>query len=161
MEIPESMAEELGAWNGGAGIDLESWVGCEGRFALAVGYAASFWPQIHLVEGYLVMDNFGPPEPEHILKWEEGPGATRDSVEALCSHLHIVDLHSLGCPDATPDKLVALGEVIREMWAAKLAWQFPDRPCRVEFYRPEDPDDLEGYQVSFWQIANEGVPCRP
>ena len=38
-----STKSELAAWNNGAGIDLESWTGCEGRFALAVGYAAIFW----------------------------------------------------------------------------------------------------------------------
>ena len=37
METPQSMKDELAAWNNGAGIDLESWVGCEGRFALASG----------------------------------------------------------------------------------------------------------------------------
>jgi hypothetical protein len=37
MDVPDSMKAELAAWNDGAGIDLESWVSCEGRFALAVG----------------------------------------------------------------------------------------------------------------------------
>jgi hypothetical protein len=54
MEIPESMKSELAAWNNGAGIDLESWTGCEGRFALAVGYAAIFWPEFVEFEGYTV-----------------------------------------------------------------------------------------------------------
>lgn len=161
MEIPEGMAKELGAWNNGRGIGLEDWIGCEGRFALAVGYAAAFWPAIHLAEGYLITSDDGPPDPEHILTWEHGEGATRDGVEAVCNHLHIVDLHAVGCADASSDKLEALGEVLREMWAAKLAMQFPDRPCRVAFRHPDDPMDLEGYELSFWQIANEGVPCRP
>jgi hypothetical protein len=45
MKLRQSMESELAAWNNGAGIDLASWVGCEGRFALAVGYATVFWPE--------------------------------------------------------------------------------------------------------------------
>ena len=52
METTQSMKDELAAWNNGAGIDLESWVGCEGRFALAVGYAAIFWPVFVEFDGH-------------------------------------------------------------------------------------------------------------
>jgi hypothetical protein len=45
MEPPESMRAELRAWNNGNGIDLESWVGCQGNFRLAVGYTTVFWPR--------------------------------------------------------------------------------------------------------------------
>jgi hypothetical protein len=40
---PESMKSELAAWNNGAGIAIEPWVGCAGNFSLAVGYASVFW----------------------------------------------------------------------------------------------------------------------
>ena len=58
MEITESMKSDLAAWNNGAGIDLESWTGCEGRFALAVGYAAIFWPEFVEFEGYILRKGF-------------------------------------------------------------------------------------------------------
>jgi len=44
MDIPESMQQELGAWNNGAGIDLESWIGCMGSYDLAMSYCTLFWP---------------------------------------------------------------------------------------------------------------------
>jgi hypothetical protein len=44
MELPESIKKVLAPWNNDAGIDLESWIGCEGRFALVVGYSSIFWP---------------------------------------------------------------------------------------------------------------------
>lgn len=50
MDIPESMKAELAAWNNGDGIDLESWISCEGRFSFAVGYASIFWPAFTLFE---------------------------------------------------------------------------------------------------------------
>ena len=42
MKLPKSMKEELGAWNNGKGIDLDSWISCSGNFSLAVGYASIF-----------------------------------------------------------------------------------------------------------------------
>jgi hypothetical protein len=58
MNIRESMSAELGAWNNGAGIDLESWIGCEGRFSLAVDYATVFWPQFVEFDGYILREGF-------------------------------------------------------------------------------------------------------
>jgi hypothetical protein len=55
MDTPESMKAELAAWNNGAGIDIESWVGCEGKFSLAVGYSSIFWPSFTLFEGYMIL----------------------------------------------------------------------------------------------------------
>ena len=49
--------------------------------------------------------------------------------------------------------LLALGNTIKEMLEAKLHWQFPNRPCAVEFYIPEDEDDFGEYQVFFCQSA--------
>lgn len=67
------------------------------------------------------------------------------------NHLHIADIHHYGCEDLTRDKVMILGNILKEIYSAKLAWQFPDKPCFVEFYPPDDENDLTGYQISFWQ----------
>ncbi len=54
MNIPESMKEELGEWNNGEGIDLETWVSCSGNFSLAVGYASLFCPKFIEFEDYII-----------------------------------------------------------------------------------------------------------
>ncbi len=151
MEAPESMKNELAAWNDGAGIDLESWVGCEGRFALAVGYATIFWPEFVVFEGYILRKSFS----EKALRGFEGQqGSSRRSVEWVMNHLHLHDIQFGGCPDISQDKLVLLGNVLKEIYQAKLQWQFPDRPCTVELYVPKD-GDLRYYQLSFWQKQHE------
>jgi hypothetical protein len=53
-EVPVSMKDELQAWNCGKGIDLESWIGCSGSFALAVGYASIFCPEFIEFEDYIL-----------------------------------------------------------------------------------------------------------
>lgn len=151
MDTPESMKSELAAWNNGAGIDIESWVGCEGKFSLAVGYASIFWPSFTLFDGYILREGFS----EDSLRGFEKSGLSRKSVEWLMNHVHIADIQYYGCNDASKDKLALLGNVLKEIYQAKLQWQWSDRPCTVEFYIPENPDDLMEYQVSFWQKCHE------
>ena len=105
MQIPESMKAQLGAWNNGKGIDLVSWVGCEGSFSLTVGYAAIFWPGFVQFEGYILREGFS----KDALKGFEAqnPG-NRQAVEVVMNHLHIADIQHLGCEDLTKDKIVLL-----------------------------------------------------
>lgn len=154
MDIPESMKAELAAWNGGKGIDLESWIGCEGRFALAVGYATIFWPEFVAFDGYILRSGFSETS---LRRFESQPGRSRKSVEWVMNHLHIHDIQHVGCTDISKDKFVALGKLLKEIYEAKLKWQFPENPCVVEFHVPEDEGYLRGYQISFWQSAHESA----
>jgi hypothetical protein len=151
MDTPESMKAELAAWNNGDGIDLESWIGCEGKFSLAVGYASIFWPAFTLFQGYILPADVT----EKALRGCERNGTSRKSVEWVMNHLHIAHIQHGGCRDISKDKLLVLGNVLKEIYQAKLQWQFPDRPCTVEFFIPDDSDDLMEYQVSFWQKCHE------
>jgi hypothetical protein len=152
MKIPESMQDELGAWNNGKGIDLEGWICGSGNFSLAVGYTTIFCPEFTEFEDYIFA---GEPLDEEGIQtvrgFESQEGSTPMSVEWVLNHIHIADLHSRGCEDLTADKLVVLGECLRKIYEARLNYLFPEKPCTVEFYKPEDPNDLEQYQLSFWQ----------
>jgi len=148
MDIPESMRDELAAWNNGRGIDLRSWVGCQGNFRLAVGYATIFWPQFVQFEGYVLRGGFSV---ESLRGFENREPRDRASVEKVMNHLHLADIQYFGCPDASPDKLLRLGGVLKEIYEAKLQQQFPTRPCDVSLYIPDDPMALMDYEISFWQ----------
>lgn len=71
------------------------------------------------------------------------------------NHLHIADIQHYGCADLTKDKVLRLGATLKEIYEAKLHWQFPDRLCRVSFFVPEDDSDLIEYELTFWQKAHE------
>jgi len=151
MDIPPSMAAELQEWNNGKGIDLESWIGCSGSFSLAVGYVTIFWPKFVEFDGYILRDGFCE---KALRSFEAGEGYDRKAVEWVMNHLHIADIHH-GCEDLSKDKLQVLGATLQEIYAAKLKAQFPQTPCIVEFYQPENEDDLIGYQISFWQAKHD------
>lgn len=150
--IPESMQEELAAWNNGKGIDLESWVSCSGNFRLAVGYTTIFWPKFVEFDGYILHEGFSL---ESLRGFENQDGATRQSTEWVMNHQHLDGIQYGGCEDLSKDKILLLGNTLKEIYQAKLSWQFPDKPCTVEFFAPEDEDDLAAYQISFWQTKHE------
>lgn len=158
MNIPESMRDELGAWNGGDGIDLESWIGCVGNFKLAVGYTTLFNPNFVEFEDYLLRTETVDDEfIEHIRNWENSrnPKPSAKSIEWVINHLHIADMHHRHCEDISIDKIILLGNTLKELYEAKLAYQFPNKACTVEFYIPEDKENLTDYQISFWQKKHD------
>jgi len=146
------MKEELSAWNDGDGIDVESWISCEGNFKLAVGYSTVFWPRFQEINGYIVRDGV---TVEAIESWERQPSITRKQVECVLNHFHIADIQYAYCEDLSKDKVIYLGNKLREIYQAKLAWEFPSKPCLVEFSHPENADDLVDYQLMFWQLKHE------
>jgi hypothetical protein len=152
MKIPESMKDELLAWNNGAGIDLKTWVANEGRFSLAVGYASIFWPEFVEFDGYILRKGFSE---KSLRGFERQQNGNRLPVEATMNHLHIADVQHYNCEDKSKDKLLMLGNVLKEIYEAKLQWQFPDKPCTVKFFTADDPEDLFGYEISFWQKCHE------
>ncbi len=152
MDTPESMKADLAAWNNGEGIDLESWIGCVGNFSLAVGYLSVFCPEFVEFEGYIFRKGFA----ETSLRgFEETCSGDKKAVERVMNHFHIDSIQYYGCEDFSVDKAVLLGSKLKEIYEARLQWQFPDKPCVVSFYQPENADDLEAYEVTFWQKAFE------
>ena len=152
---PADMLPGLAEWNNGNGIDLQSWVGCCGTFWLAIGYSTVFWPRFMLFEDYIFREGF---TAESVRGFEAQYKRDSRAVEAVLNHLHIADIQCHGCEDITEQRVVFLGKILREIYTAKLAWQFPDRPCAVSFYEPDDRTDLFGYQITFWQKKHV-EPC--
>ncbi len=149
---PASMVSELSAWNNGRGVSLETWTECIGNFKLAVGYATIFWPKFVLFEDYIFRENFSV---DSLRGFEKQNNGNKQCTEWVINHLHLDGIHHHGCEDISEDKLIFLGKTLKEVWEAKLLWQFPDRPCTVEFYQPEDKKNLVEYQISFWQKKHE------
>lgn len=143
-----NLIPEMQAWNNGTGIDPESWVGCEGRIELAIGYSLVFWPRFELIDDYVLRE--GSTE-ANLRDWERATTTgDRGAVEATINHWHIVDLHYAGSP-ATEAQLRYLGRVLKEIHQVKLRSDFPDRTFVVSF-NDEPGLELIDYQLTFWQV---------
>lgn len=156
LTVFDDLIPELRDWNDGRGIDVESWIGHVGDYRKAIAYSAIFWPQFVEIEGCVVMEGS---TREVVLQWLEYCGGDRRAAEATMNHLHLLDLHGAGCPDATAPRLVYLGRTLKESYEYKLQRDFPAKRFCVEFDdAPVDPADLTGYVLTFYQIGH--VPQR-
>lgn len=144
----EQLIPELKDWNNGKGIDVESWIGCVGDFQKAIGYSTVFWPAFAEVEGCIVREGV---TSKNVLDWLEQCKGDRAGVEATINHLHLQDLHHADCEDVTPERLAYLGRLLKEIYECKLKRDFPEKAFVVEFYEPDDKDDLLGYVLTFHQ----------
>jgi hypothetical protein len=148
------MKAELATWNNGDGIDLETWHSCLGNYSSAVGYSTLFWPEFCKYNEYIFRAGVSP----SIVRDWESTGITKEALEWTINHIHISDLYP-GAEDYSNDKALAIANQLKEIYQAKLNWQFPNDPCIVEIYIPESEDDAEDdfvdYQLSFWQQKHE------
>ncbi|MEM1066123.1 MAG: hypothetical protein AAF771_12260 [Pseudomonadota bacterium] len=151
-EIPVSLRNKLGAWNNGNGVGLADWLSLTGTYGLAVGYADLFWPEFYCYGPYILHVDRGFSGLE---AWERKLGKNGRAIEAVVNHVHLADLLSPEDDDCTADKLSFLGRIMKEIYEAKLDWQFPDRPCVVKYDEPEPDGDLLDYKITFWQKSWE------
>jgi hypothetical protein len=137
----------LPAWNDGGGISVEDWVACVGNFELAVGYSRLFWPDFVEHEGCVFFAGFSAESYRGFVAQCDGD---RRRVEAVMNHRHVFAHFSHADGSATAEQVVYLGRVLKDIWQAKLARDFPGRRFVVRF--DEGPfEDLGGYEVTFWQ----------
>ncbi len=143
---------EMKEWNNGKGIDIEAWIGCVGDFQKAVGYSTILWPKFKEVNGCVV--NALTPD-EKVYDWIKRCPDNPKAVEPTMNHLHIMDLHYHDISNVNSEILSYLGSVLKEIYECKLKMDFPEKDIIVEFYKPVDNDDLEGYELTFYQKIDE------
>lgn len=156
MDTPESMKAELAAWNNGDGIDLETWISSEGKFSLAVGYASIFWPAFTLFEGYILPDGVT----ETVVRGWERAGRSRKSIEWVLNHLHIADIQHGGCQDISKDKLLVLGNVLKEIYEASFNGNSQMVRVRLSFSYLTTPTTSRNIRSPFGKNATKLLSDR-
>lgn len=145
----DKLIPELEDWNGGKGIDPESWVGCVGNYRLAIGYSLIFWPAFLRFEGYVLREGFSL---ESLRAFEKQYAGDRRAVEAVMNHIHLDSIQHLECEDASEERFIYLGAVLKQIYEAKLKSQFPDLSFSV-FFDDSKGKELDSYQITFFQAS--------
>lgn len=145
---PEPIASELRACNNGSRLELEDIARYCGSYRLSVSYSALLWPKFKLIGPYILYDGASV---ERIAEWEEGLPGNPSGLEAVMNHIHLTDYFLHHDEGISIEVLEFLTRQLSEIYEAKLMWQFPDRPCRVVCTVPDDPEELDNYQITFWQ----------
>lgn len=128
----------------------EGLAACEGRYPLAIGYLALFWPRFIEYDG-MVFRSEGGMDEASVLSWLKTKKGNRPSVEAMLNHFHVLYIQHPGVwKDATEAQVKFIGKTLQEAWAAKLTQDFPHKQFVVELLEGTS-ERLDDYQVSFYQ----------
>jgi hypothetical protein len=142
------LVPETRTWNNGEPVSLEGWIFALGRYEHMIAYGELFWPDFVEHDCCILLAG----GEESYAGFMKQTGGNKQAVEAMINHLHVIDL--VYQPDAEPrrEQLVYLGRLLREMWQAKLAKEFPDRRFVVHFEEGGlSDDDAYVFVVNFHQ----------
>lgn len=147
MQDFRSLIPELGVWNNGAGIDVDSWISAIGRYDHAIGYSRIFWPEFYQFENCIFRRRVSP---EEYRKWMDSCGGNKSGLEAFVNHLHILDLFYNSDFEPSEPVLVHLGKVLKDMWGCKLSKAYPSMRFQVDFLSEGNLNPID-YQITFYR----------
>jgi hypothetical protein len=144
-----ALIPEIKNWNGGKGVDVETWIGCEGDHKHLIGYARILWPDFVEHDGCIFLGESL--DEANYRAWLAQTKGDKKRVEAVMNHQHVVDLFSRS-HHSPPTRAVVLyvGRLMKDILQAKLNRDFPDRKVTVTFTE-DGVDDLVDYQITFFQ----------
>jgi hypothetical protein len=128
------------------------WIADTGNFESLIGYLDLVWRDFVLHDGCLLPEGFNP---KNYDAWMQSTNQDRTSVEAVMNHIHILDLFSTQRESPTLAQVLVIGRVLREMWTAKLAREYPHLSIKVSFPDDQTFDDLLDYQITVYQNRPE------
>jgi hypothetical protein len=143
------LVPELNAWNDGKGIDIDTWISCEGDHKHLIGYARILWPQFIEHEDCIFLGD--EIQVKNYQEWLAHTQGDKARVEKVMNHRHIVDLFSRSHHEPpTREAVLYLGRLMKEIWQTKLTRDFPNRRIAVIFLETGVEDILD-YQITFFQ----------
>ncbi len=74
----------------------------------------------------------------------------RGALEGVLNHTHITSLFGERGAEVSRTQVLHLGRLLRQMWTAKLARDFPDRRFVVSL-SDDDCECLQDYEITFYQ----------
>ena len=142
----QRLIPELKLWNDGSGIDIHRWIGCEGDHKHLIGYARILWPHFIEHDDCIFREHL---DTKNYQGWLARMKGNKTEVEAVMNHQHIVDLFSRSHKERPTREVVCyLGQLMKEIWQAKLDRDFPSRRVKVTFF---DLDDILESHITFFQ----------
>jgi len=140
---------ELKKWNrGGKGIDLETWISCEGDHKHLIGYARILWPDFVEHDGCIFLGESL--DETSYRAWLAQTKGDKKKVEVVMNHRHILHLFSRSHHEPpSPEVVLHVGRLMRDILQAKLNRDFPGRKVTVTFGE-DGVDDFADDQITFF-----------
>jgi len=115
----------------------------------ALALAEFYWPSFVVIDD-MVFRAYVDDQTiaERVAYWLSSTKGDKSATEAVINHEHFWHLVQASPP--TVEAVAHWGTLVREMWVAKLARDFPDRHFVVELQTGPSVE-LMDHQITFWQ----------
>jgi hypothetical protein len=140
----------------------EYWAFETANLECAIGLSELFWPPFIEYNNMVFRGDapVGPDGARNIASWMKSLKGEQAKVEQMLNHTHLVDLFADASREGSPDKIMYLARVVREMWDAKLRLDFPNKSFVVDLYVPPT-DDISEWQITFYQLGDNAAAAPP
>lgn len=143
------LVPELPKWNYGRGIDIDAWICCVGNFEHAIGYSRLFWPAfLKHDDAVFFCDGFSNESYDGFMRQAAGD---RSAVERVMNHRHLAALFCDPSLSPSREQLLYLGDLLQQMWTAKLRRDFPGVPFAVPLFGA-DSEELMDLEITFHRL---------
>lgn len=145
-----ALVPELRLWDDGAGIDIDTWIESICIPEHAIGYGRLFWPEFVAHDDCVFRATMF--DAALYSDWMQRLKGDRRAVQVVMNHLHIGSLMADDERDPTHEQLMYLGNLLKEIWSAKLARDYPGHTMVVTF-EGQNATDLRDYELTFWRVG--------
>jgi hypothetical protein len=134
----------------------EAYAFLESTLEVAIGFSEIFWPPFIEYDDMVFRGSSETPicgeAVANIESWLTRFDGNRSEVERMINHEHLIDLFWERSRSGGNDQIAYLGRVVREMWAAKLKFDFPNRKFVVDL-EIDVPDENGVNAVGDWIVT--------
>lgn len=157
-ENANTLLPELAAWNNNAGIDIESWIRCIGRYDHAIGYTTIFWPNFTLHDDCVFISSYNDKIDnwENYNNWMKTYHGDKTQVEKIMNHEHIINIFKNSEFTPTIDIIEYFGNLLVDMWLCKLKKDYPDNNIIVDFFEDSKIEGLNRYIITVYHEGRKG-----
>lgn len=121
------------------------------RTDTALALAEFSWPSFVVIDDMVLRGYRGDGADlnEAVAYWMACSSGDKSATESMLNHEHFWPLVQASPP--TAEAAMHWGALVREMWAAKLARDFPDRRFEVALHTGPDVERMD-HQITFYQL---------
>jgi len=132
-------------------IDVQNWLYTQGNYEILIACGALFWPTFLEYKDCIVRHSSCNNYIENYARLTADGPVERGYVEERLNRLEIVDIISPTNPASlSMEQAIHIGELLKQMWQAKLTSEFPNRDFHVSFF-VYDGDRVEDLALTFCQ----------
>lgn len=125
--------------------DLLNLLALKSDMDMALAYAMVFWPSFVIFENVVLFEYFD----KNTYNEAKKNAKVSSDIEKFMNHRHLCEIFGNPYINSTPDQLNRLGDILKDIWLAKLNRDFPEKSFLFKLTRADENDRFIA-SITFW-----------